>query len=203
MTGWRSPPGSVTLCLISGGGSALLELPIQGVPLADFQLTTRLLLNAGADIGQLNAVRSQISRVKGGRLRALIPGRVVNLIVSDVLGNDVTVIASGPTVPPRSTPLDALRVINGLGLAGKLPSSVQTAIASAMTQFSVGRLDDVTRVIADNEHAISAAAVSLHHDGFLIERSPLAQTGEASRGPRVRSMAGGSPPDRDRGDRRR
>jgi glycerate-2-kinase len=150
------------------------------VSLEDFQRTTRLLLNAGADIYQLNAVRSQISRVKGGRLRESIAGRLVNLILSDVLGNDVSVIASGPTVSPRSTTQDALAVINRLGLLDQLPDSVRNALVSPIGQGRNGRSDDVTVIVADNELAIGAAGKTLHDAGLLIERSPIPGTGEAA-----------------------
>ncbi|MDQ2682187.1 MAG: glycerate-2-kinase family protein, partial [Chloroflexota bacterium] len=107
----RIPVEAVAICLISGGGSALLEAPVEGVSLADFQNMTRQLLRAGADIHKLNAVRSRVSRVKGGGLRTAIPARqVITLALSDVLGNDPGVIASGPTVPSKSTGEDALRV---------------------------------------------------------------------------------------------
>lgn len=176
----ESPADCLTLCLLSGGGSALLEMPVAGVSLTDFQLTTRQLLRAGADIHQLNAVRSQLSGVKGGRLRSLIPDRLVNLIVSDVLGNDVSVIASGPTVPPRSTALDAVDALNRLGLMDTIPASVRHELASVNGQAWNVRADDLTRIVADNEGAIAAAAKVLHGAGLTLDRSPVDATGEAS-----------------------
>jgi glycerate 2-kinase len=94
----------LVLVLLSGGGSALAEVPRESLALDDLVLTTDELLRAGADIWLLNAVRRRLSAIKGGGLaRAAAPARVVNLIVSDVLGNPLPVIASGPTVEPRTT----------------------------------------------------------------------------------------------------
>lgn len=104
------PDGSLVLCLISGGGSALLESLRPGVSLEDLQRTTRVLLNAGASIHALNAVRARMSEIKaGGLLAQLNHVEVVNLIISDVLGDDLTTIASGPTVPRTiSEPAEAI-----------------------------------------------------------------------------------------------
>ena len=101
------------LCLISGGGSALLPAPSEGITLADKLAVTRHLSAAGADIQQLNAVRKQLSRIKGGRLaRACRAGRLVALIISDVLGDPLDAIASGPTVEDPSTPREALDILD-------------------------------------------------------------------------------------------
>ncbi len=100
------------LCLISGGGSALLPAPSHGISLADKLAVTRFLSAAGANIEQLNTVRKQLSLVKGGRLaQACRAGRLISLIISDVLGDPLDVIASGPTVPDSSTPEAALQVL--------------------------------------------------------------------------------------------
>ena len=110
-------PDDLCLCLISGGGSALLPAPAEGVTLADKLAVTRHLSAAGANIEELNTVRKQLSRIKGGGLaRACRAGRLVALIISDVLGDPLDVIASGPTVEDSSTPeaaLDVLRAVHG------------------------------------------------------------------------------------------
>ena len=156
------PRDALVLCLISGGGSALLEEPVEGVSLADFQEMTRLLLRAGADIYQLNAVRSQVSKVKCGGLRAAIPAdRVVSLLLSDVLGNDPTVIASGPTVPANSTRRDAIEVITRMGLTDKIPASIMTILESSEERQAESRPEDVVEVVADNLSALDAAGTSL------------------------------------------
>ena len=115
----------LVVCLLSGGGSALMPFPAGGLSLEDKQRTTQLLLTCGAEIGEINAVRKHLSRVKGGRLGQFFsPARVVSLILSDVVGNHLDVIASGPTFPDPSTFLDALGVLRKYGLLAKVPKSV-------------------------------------------------------------------------------
>jgi len=102
----------LVLCLISGGGSALLTLPAEGLTLEDKQRINKALLNSGANIGEMNCVRKHLSRIKGGRLAAACaPARVVTLTISDVPGDDPSVIASGPTVPDATTCADALAIL--------------------------------------------------------------------------------------------
>ena len=102
-------PDDLVLCLISGGGSALTPSPVPGVTLAEKQAVTRLLLECGATINELNAVRKHLSRLKGGQLaRAAHPAPVVALLLSDVIGDPLDVIASGPTAPDPTTYDDAL-----------------------------------------------------------------------------------------------
>ncbi len=102
----------LVLCLISGGGSALLTLPANGLTLADKQRINKELLNSGANISEMNCVRKHLSRIKGGRLAAACaPARVVTLTISDVPGDDPSIIASGPTVPDASTCADALAIL--------------------------------------------------------------------------------------------
>jgi len=114
---------TLVICLISGGASALLVAPVEGVTLQDKQEATRLLLNAGATINELNAVRKHLSEVKGGRLaQAVYPAQLVTLIVSDVIGDPLDVIASGPTSPDNSTFAEAWAVIEKFGLQEKLPA---------------------------------------------------------------------------------
>ena len=101
------------VCLISGGGSALLALPAPGLTLADKQEVTRALLASGATIGEINAVRKHLSAIKGGRLAAAaFPARVLTLAISDVPGDDPAVIASGPTVPDPTSFADARAVLD-------------------------------------------------------------------------------------------
>jgi glycerate 2-kinase len=174
------PREAIVLCLISGGGSALLEEPVDGVSLDDFQEMTRLLLRAGADIYQLNAVRSQVSKVKGGGLRAAIPAnRVVSLLLSDVIGNDPTVIASGPTVPARSTRTHAIDVVARLGLTDKIPASIMRLLESRDARRPVSRPEDVVEVVADNASALEAAATWLSDAGYHAELDHDSRAGEA------------------------
>ena len=102
----------LVLCLISGGGSALLTLPAEGISLQDKQDINRQLLACGANIAEMNCVRKHLSRIKGGRLAAACaPARVVTLTISDVPGDDPSIIASGPTVPDASSCADALAIL--------------------------------------------------------------------------------------------
>ena len=119
----------LVLCLISGGGSALLTLPADGLMLEDKQRINQELLNSGANIGEMNCVRKHLSRIKGGRLAAACaPARVVTLTISDVPGDQPSVIASGPTVPDATTCADALAILKRYGI--KLPAPVLLQLES-------------------------------------------------------------------------
>ena len=107
----------LVLCLISGGGSSLLTLPAEGMTLADKQAVNQALLNSGASIGEMNCVRKHLSRIKGGRLAAACaPARVVTLTISDVPGDDPSIIASGPTVPDASSCAETLQILKRYGI---------------------------------------------------------------------------------------
>lgn len=115
----------IVLCLISGGGSSLLPLPCPGISLSAKQETTQVLLACGATIHEINAVRKHISLIKGGGLaRAAAPAQVISLILSDVIGDDLDVIASGPTVPDTSTFAAALEVLKRYGVVDRVPGPV-------------------------------------------------------------------------------
>lgn len=115
----------LVIVLVSGGGSALLCAPASGLSLADKIATTKLLLSCGATINEMNCVRKHLSAVKGGRLaRALAPATVLTLILSDVIGDDLDAIASGPTVPDPTTFADALEIVRRYGIEDTLPLSV-------------------------------------------------------------------------------
>jgi hydroxypyruvate reductase len=140
-------PRDLCLCLISGGGSALLPAPVDGVTLEDKLAVTRHLSAAGANIEQLNTVRKQLSQIKGGGLaRACRAGRLVALILSDVLGDPLEIIASGPTVEDTSTPQAALAVLDQFGAqaAGIAPRVFQylaRKAASSECAANAGRED--------------------------------------------------------------
>lgn len=115
----------LVLCLISGGGSALMMLPEDPISLADYQALTESLLRSGANINQINTIRKHIERVKGGRLAQLAaPADVATLILSDVVGNPLDFIASGPTVPDTTTFADALDVLKNFDLRDTAPPAV-------------------------------------------------------------------------------
>ena len=108
----------LVLCLISGGGSALLTLPADGLTLEDKQGINKALLNSGANISEMNCVRKHLSRIKGGRLAAACaPAQVITLTISDVPGDDPSIIASGPTVPDVTTCANALQILKRYNIA--------------------------------------------------------------------------------------
>jgi len=115
----------LVICLISGGGSALMPYPVDGVSLGDKQEVTKLLIGSGADINEINVVRKHLSKIKGGRLGQFYsPATVVSLILSDVVGNDLAVIASGPTFPDPSNFSDAYKVLERYNLLARAPRRV-------------------------------------------------------------------------------
>jgi hydroxypyruvate reductase len=121
--------GDLVICLISGGASALLPLPAPPVTLAEKQETTRLLLASGANIHEINAVRKHISLLKGGQLARLAkPATVLSLLLSDVIGDDLDVIGSGPTAPDASTFELALSVLRKYGIEQRVPDAVRSRI---------------------------------------------------------------------------
>jgi glycerate 2-kinase len=115
----------LVICLFSGGGSALLPLPVPGLLLKDKQNTIKKLISCGASIHEINAIRKHTSLVKGGRLaKAVFPASLVTLILSDVVGDDLDAIASGPTVYDSSTFKDCMRIIAKYGIEDELPEAV-------------------------------------------------------------------------------
>ncbi|RZI99038.1 MAG: glycerate kinase, partial [Haliea sp.] len=119
----------LVLCLISGGGSALLTLPADGLSLEDKQGINKALLNSGANISEMNCVRKHLSRIKGGRLAAACaPARVVTLTISDVPGDDPSIIASGPTVPDATTCSDAIAILKRYGI--EVPAALMADLES-------------------------------------------------------------------------
>jgi glycerate 2-kinase len=149
------------VCLISGGGSALLALPAPGLTLADKQDVTRALLASGATIGEINAVRKHLSAIKGGRLAAAAsPARVVTLAISDVPGDDPAVIASGPTVPDSTTFAEARAVLAKYRINRPTAVLAHLQAATEETPKPGDRLFDNTEfaLIASPQQALAAAA---------------------------------------------
>ena len=132
----------LVLCLISGGGSALMPLPCEDITLLEKQNTTKLLLECGATINEINAIRKHISQIKGGRLsRAVHPATLITLILSDVVGDRLDVIASGPTVEDESSFQDCLKVIEKYDLKDRVPTSVY----SHLIEGSLGRREETPK----------------------------------------------------------
>jgi len=151
----------LVLCLVSGGGSALLALPLDGLTLQDKQEVNRALLKSGATISEMNCVRRHLSAIKGGRLAAAChPARVVTLLLSDVPGDDPMDIASGPTVPDPTTCADALAIIRRYGIT--VPANVLEVLESGRGESvkpGDPRLAGVeTRMVATPQMALEAAA---------------------------------------------
>ena len=159
----------LALCLISGGGSALLTLPAQGIALADKQAVTGALLRSGAAIGEINCVRKHLSAIKGGRLGAAChPARLVSLLISDVPGDDPAVIGSGPTVPDPTTFADALAVLRTYGIDE--PAAVIRHLergAEETPKEGDSRLAGAeTRIVATPAMALAAAADAAREAGY-------------------------------------
>jgi hydroxypyruvate reductase len=170
------------LCLISGGGSSLLPLPLEGITLADKQAVNRALLASGATISEMNCVRRHLSGIKGGRLAAACyPARVVTLLISDVPGDNPIDIASGPTVGDPTTCADALAIVKRYGIA--LPQAVRTVLETGKGE-SVKPGDarlarSETRMVATPQMALEAAAQVAHEAGVAPHILGNAIEGEA------------------------
>jgi len=170
------------LCLISGGGSALLAKPLPGLSLDDKQNIARALLKSGANIGEMNCVRRHLSAVKGGRLAALAhPARVLSLLISDVPGDDPADIASGPTVADASTCADALGIIRRYGI--DLPPAAREILESGSGETvkpGDPRLAGIeTKLIATPQMALEAAAAVAEEAGLAAHILGDALEGEA------------------------
>jgi hydroxypyruvate reductase len=161
----------LVLCLISGGGSALLTLPADGLSLDDKQEVNRQLLKSGAPIAEMNCVRKHLSAIKGGRLAACAyPARVLSLIISDVPGDDPSLIASGPTVPDPSTRADALAIVRKYGL--RLPRHVLAVLSrpeSETPKAGDPRLARTgARIIAAPSQSLAASARKAREAGLAV-----------------------------------
>ncbi|MDR1968683.1 MAG: glycerate kinase [Burkholderiaceae bacterium] len=172
----------LALCLISGGGSALLTLPAEGLTLADKQRVNRELLASGADIHDINTLRKHLSRIKGGRLAAACgPARVVTLAISDVTGDDLSVIASGPTIADTSSCAQALAIARRLNIA--LPPAIIAALQSgALETPKPGdwRLaHHQAHLIATPMQSLRAAAAAARRAGLTAHILGDAITGES------------------------
>ncbi|MDY6790347.1 MAG: glycerate kinase [Thermodesulfobacteriota bacterium] len=156
----------LVLCLLSGGGSALLALPAAGISLKDKQDTIKILLSCGATIHEINTIRKHMSKIKGGRLaRAAYPAGMISLILSDVVGDDLDVIASGPGVPDPSTFEECIQIFKKYKLTKRLPK----AVVSYIRQGASGKVPETPKagnrifkdtynlIVASNMDAINAA----------------------------------------------
>lgn len=164
-------PRDLVVCLLSGGASALLPAPSPPVTLAEKQETTKLLLASGATIHQMNAVRKHISEIKGGRLAKLAaPARVLTLALSDVVGDQLDVIGSGPTAPDASTFADALAVLDLFNLRARVPKSVREKLEAGVDETPkpgdpiFAKVEN--RIVGSNQKALEAAAAKAKMLGY-------------------------------------
>jgi glycerate 2-kinase len=171
------------IVLLSGGGSALLPAPIRGITLADKQSVTRFLMSAGATINELNCVRKHLSEIKGGNLaRAARATRLISLIISDVIGDPLDVIASGPTVADRTTAADALAVLSNFAPdRSRIPQSVWSVLECKRSDPADAPLPDsvLNVVIGNNQRALAAAAEQARRLGYAIQSLGSTQHGIA------------------------
>jgi hydroxypyruvate reductase len=205
----RAGAEDLLVCLVSGGGSALTPAPVSGVSLAEKQAVTRFLLEAGATINELNAVRKHLSCLKGGQLaRAAHPAPVVALLLSDVIGDPLDVIASGPATPDPSTFADALGVLDRFGMRERVPAAVRAHLeAGARGELpetpksgdpAFARVANV--VIGNNRLVVEAASAEAGRRGYAPGPDPSRPGGGARGRPGLRRHPprGGRerPPDR-------
>jgi hydroxypyruvate reductase/glycerate 2-kinase len=193
-------PSDIVIALISGGGSALLPAPVDGVSLEDKQVVTRLLHRSGATIVEMNCVRKHLSQIKGGGLAAIARCPVHSLIISDVVGDPFDVIASGPTAPDLTTFADAVSVLRKFRLLDFLPLSVCTHLLAG----AAGQKNETpkslppsvrNRVIGNNRDAIAAAsrcAEALSYEVINLGSAVEGETTEVAKmaAESMREMAG-------------
>jgi glycerate 2-kinase len=177
------------VCLISGGGSALVTASY--VPLEDLQTLTSLLLGSGARIDEINTLRRQLDRIKGGGLARVAKAKIISLILSDVIGNPLEAIASGPTVPDPTTKVDAMTILKKYRIENKVPNSILNILLSVPSlaqhprEMAVagddGSINEHVQniIIGDNQLAAQAALKQAEQEGFHAEILTNELQGEA------------------------
>lgn len=198
----RPREDDMIICLISGGGSSLMPMPVEGLTLRDKSVTTSLLLRSGADIRELNCVRKHLSAIKGGRLaERLFPATVLTLVISDVVGDDIGYVASGPTAPDPTTYETAKSVLVRRSLWWVVPQPVRGVIQAGIE----GRLPETPKpgsnvflsvhnfLIGRNRDACLAAVRALRAQGYCARLLSTRVTGEAREvGERLGLLASGA-----------
>jgi glycerate-2-kinase len=189
----RADARTLVLCLISGGGSALSPAPAEGMTLREKQETTRLLLGCGATIHELNAIRKHLSRIKGGRLaRLAAPARGIALVMSDVVGDSLDVIASGPMKADSSSFEECLEIVRKYGLGARISEAVQRRLEAG----AHGEIEETPRegdpalcgvrhqIVGSNREAISAArdqAKALGYHTLMLSSQIEGETKEVAK----------------------
>jgi len=171
----------LVIALISGGGSSLAVLPKNGVALEDYRIMTKLLLDCGASIQEINTIRKQIDRIKGGGLLDILyPAQVVSLILSDVVGDSLDVIASGPTVPSTQTKKDAFAVIKKYALDSKVPKNILSLLKNEENKCNCVYTNIINNIlIGNNKIAATNAKIMAESFGFQAEVVSTTLQGEA------------------------
>jgi len=201
----RTSPDDTLVVLLSGGASALMAVPAGALTLEDKRTAVNALLKAGADITALNTIRKHLSAVKGGRLAAAAPGPTVCLAISDVVGDDLSVIGSGPTVPDPSTYRDAWDYVDRFGVESLLTpaardylrAGLEGKIAETPKAGDARFAKSVTRVIGGRFNAMHGAAAAARALGYDVVLSEEPVVGDArTMGPivleRARELAAGT-----------
>jgi hydroxypyruvate reductase len=156
------------VCLISGGGSALMTMPVAGLSLADLQALTDAALASGADIEEINVLRRQLDGLKGGGLASATDANVVGLILSDVVGDRLEAIASGPTTPDITSPDDAIAILRKHNI--RPPAAVEAALRTTEPAVALAARDRVQNMIIGNRRtAVEAAKRQAESEGFRVE----------------------------------
>jgi glycerate 2-kinase len=186
-------PRDLLICVVSGGGSALSPAPVEGITLAEKQEVTRLLLACGATIHEINALRKHISQIKGGQLaRLAFPATLITLILSDVVGDALDVIASGPTVPDTSTFADCLDVLRKYQLLDKVPTAIRRHLEAGLSAAipETPKPDDQvfgraqTVIIGRNLQALEAAgrqATALGYQSLILSSAIEGETRQVAK----------------------
>ena len=189
-------PQDQVLMLISGGGSALMVAPAPGLTLTDKAAVNEMLLASGLDINRMNLIRQNLSQLKGGGLcRAAAPARVTALILSDVIGDDLRAIASGPTVAPLGTAQDARALLQDQGLWHTLPETVQTHLPEAGAAHETPVAQNI--LIGSNRFSLEAMRDRAEALGWHVPELIADLTGDVTEAAtRVRAAAQSAPKDR-------
>lgn len=170
-------PDDHVIALISGGGSALLPAPIDGITLADKAEVSRVLLACGFEITEMNLIRQHLSRFKGGGMAGMAaPARLTAYILSDVIGDDLRVIASGPTVAPIGTRAQALALLQARGVFGQMPQAVQMALQARAPEPVVSMGENI--LIGSNRQSL--AAVQAASGGVIVNDALIGDVGAAA-----------------------
>jgi len=173
------------ICLISGGGSALMPYPAAGTKLEDKQKITELLLSSGAEIAEINTARKHLSGIKGGQLGLYFsPSTIISLILSDVIGNDLSVIASGPTYPDKTTFADAYNILEKYDLLSTAPEGVMNHLEKGcrgkVAETAKNLNNCYNHIIGDNRLALEAMLIKARKAGFTPRLVTAEQKGDTT-----------------------